>query len=63
MNKIITIIVVVIIIAAVVQIVNIHDFGWDKFPDLSVTYAADNFHPNDDGYQNWANAFLEKIQE
>ena len=44
------------------KIINIHDFGWDKFPDLSVTYAADNFHPNDTGYQNWANAFLDRIK-
>ena len=45
-----------------VHIVNIHDFGWDKFPDLSVTYAADNFHPNDIGYQNWTNAFLNRLK-
>lgn len=45
-----------------VKIVNIHDFGWDTYPDLSVTFAADNFHPNDEGYNNWTNAFLSKIK-
>jgi acyl-CoA thioesterase I len=44
-----------------VKIVDIHDFGWSQFPDMSVTYAADNFHPNDLGYDNWTNAFLSKI--
>ena len=43
------------------KIVNIHDFGWSTFPDLSLTNAADSFHPNDLGYQNWNNAFLDKI--
>lgn len=45
-----------------IKIINIHDFGWDKFPDKSITYSADNFHPNDIGYQNWADAFLDKIK-
>ena len=47
-----------------VKIINIHDFGWDKEPykDRSKTYAADHFHPNDLGYQNWANAFVDKIK-
>ncbi|GAC1412484.1 MAG: hypothetical protein NVSMB66_1550 [Candidatus Doudnabacteria bacterium] len=44
-----------------VSIVNIHDFGWDKYPDIQATFAADNFHPSDLGYQNWRNAFLDKI--
>lgn len=44
-----------------VKIINIHDFGWQNYPDLSITYATDNFHPNDISYQNWANAFLDKI--
>ncbi len=46
-----------------VKIINIHDYGWGHFENISQTYAADNFHPNDIGYQNWANAFLEKISE
>lgn len=44
-----------------VKIINIHDFGWDKFPDRSVTYSLDYFHPSDIGYQNWADAFLSKM--
>lgn len=46
------------------KIVNIHNFGWDKDPykDRSKTYAADHFHPNDLGYQNWTDAFLAKIK-
>ncbi len=46
-----------------VKIVNIHDFGWSNYPDMSKTYAADHFHPNDIGYENWANAFLDKIRK
>ncbi len=46
-----------------VKIIPIHDFGWDQFPDRSVTYSADHFHPNDIGYQNWAKAFLSKMQQ
>jgi acyl-CoA thioesterase I len=45
-----------------VKIVNIHDFGWDQYPDLQVTFAADNFHPNDEGYNNWTNAFMSRIK-
>jgi len=45
-----------------VKIVNVHDFGWDQFPDLAVTYAADQFHPNDVGYRNWADAFLSRMR-
>lgn len=45
-----------------VKIVNIHNFGWDQYPDLQVTFSADNFHPNDEGYNNWTNAFLNKIK-
>jgi acyl-CoA thioesterase-1 len=46
-----------------VRIINIHDFGWNSLPyiDRKKTYAADHFHPNDLGYQNWANAFLDQI--
>lgn len=46
-----------------VKIVNVHDFGWEKFSSMRDIYAADGFHPNDAGYQNWANAFLSRIQE
>ena len=46
-----------------VKIVDIHDFGWSKFPDQGVTNAADNFHPNDLGYENWASAFLNRIND
>ncbi len=44
-----------------VKIINIHDFGWDKYPDRQITYSFDHFHPSDIGYQNWTNAFVEKI--
>lgn len=44
-----------------IKIINIHDFGWDKFPDRSVTYSFDYFHPSDVGYKNWADAFLSKM--
>lgn len=46
-----------------VKIVNIHEFGWSNFPDLRKTFAADKFHPNDIGYENWFQAFLEKITQ
>ena len=48
-----------------VKIVDIHNFGWSEEPykDRSKTYSADNFHPNDLGYQNWTNAFLNKIMD
>lgn len=45
-----------------VSIINIHDYGWDKFPDISVTYSLDHFHPSDVGYSNWAEAFLSSIK-
>ncbi len=45
-----------------VHVVNIHDFGWDKFPDLRPTYSADQFHPSDIGYNNWAEAFKALIR-
>lgn len=47
-----------------VKIVDIHNFGWSSAPydDRAETYAADHFHPNDLGYQNWANAFLDKMK-
>ncbi len=44
-----------------IKIVDIHDFGWDRFPDIGVTNAPDKFHPNDLGYQNWTDAFLDRI--
>ena len=44
-----------------VKIINIHDFGWSGYSDLRTTFAADMFHPNDEGYKNWTNAFLSKI--
>jgi acyl-CoA thioesterase I len=40
-----------------IRIVPIHDFGWDQFPDIRVTFASDLFHPSDSGYENWTNAF------
>lgn len=45
-----------------VKVVNIHDFGWDNYPDKSITYSLDKFHPSDIGYQNWANAFMSKMK-
>ena len=45
------------------KIVDIYTFGWDQYPDRSVTFAKDNFHPNDIGYENWTNAFLDSIQK
>lgn len=46
-----------------VKIINIHDFGWNNYPDKQVTYSFDHFHPSDIGYENWTNAFLDKIQQ
>lgn len=43
-----------------VKIVDIHSFGWSSY-NRKETYAADHFHPNDLGYQNWTAAFLSKI--
>lgn len=45
-----------------VRVVNIHDFGWSQFPDKTATNAGDDFHPNDLGYQNWTDAFLDRIK-
>ena len=44
-----------------VKIIDIHNFGWENYPNLKATFATDHFHPNDLGYQNWTNAFLDKI--
>jgi lysophospholipase L1-like esterase len=44
-----------------VKIIDIYSFGWSNYPDLSKTVTADHFHPNDLGYQNWTNAFLDKF--
>lgn len=46
-----------------VKIIDIHNFGWIQPPynNRAKTYAADHFHPNDLGYQNWAAAFLNKM--
>jgi lysophospholipase L1-like esterase len=46
-----------------VHIVDIHDFGWSHYPDLSKTISSDHFHPNDIGYQNWTNAFTTTMKE
>jgi lysophospholipase L1-like esterase len=45
------------------SLVSVHDFGWDKFPNRSVTYSSDHFHPGDIGYENWTQAFLSKIRK
>jgi lysophospholipase L1-like esterase len=45
-----------------VKIIDIHNFGWDKYPDLSLINSPDQFHLNDEGYINWTNAFLSKIR-
>ncbi len=44
-----------------IHIVDIYSFGWDKYPDVGTTFAKDGFHPNDEGYANWTNAFLSKM--
>lgn len=46
-----------------VHIVDIYNFGWDTYPDVNVTFAKDGFHPSDEGYNNWTNAFLSRIQD
>ncbi len=46
-----------------VKIVNIHDFGWSNYPDRKAAYAKDHFHPSDLGYENWTNAFVDKIEK
>jgi lysophospholipase L1-like esterase len=45
-----------------VHIVDIHEYGWDQYPDIKTTFAKDQFHPNDEGYNNWTNAFLNRIK-
>lgn len=45
-----------------VHIIDIHEFGWDSYPDIRKTFAKDGFHPNDEGYTNWIEAFLSKIK-
>ena len=45
-----------------VHIVDIYNFGWGKYPDVNVTFASDGFHPSDEGYNNWTNAFLSRMQ-
>jgi acyl-CoA thioesterase I len=46
-----------------VHIVDIHEFGWDQFQDIRSTFAADQFHPNDIGYANWAAAFISRMNQ
>jgi lysophospholipase L1-like esterase len=46
-----------------VKVVDIHTFGWDSYEDINTTFAADKFHPNDEGYNNWTNAFISKISQ
>ena len=46
-----------------VRFIDIHDFGWSRFPDIQTTFAADHFHPNDLGYTNWTDAFLDQIHK
>lgn len=46
-----------------VRWVNIQEYGWDKYKDRSATFSKDQFHPNDLGYQNWADGFLEQIKK
>ena len=43
------------------HIIDIHNFGWDKYPDITQTISFDHFHPNDIGYENWANAFISQL--
>jgi acyl-CoA thioesterase I len=45
-----------------VHIINIHDYGWDRYPDRQATYSLDHFHPSDLGYENWTNAFLDSMK-
>ncbi len=45
------------------HIVDIHDFGWESYPDIQKTFAQDKFHPSDLGYENWTRAFLSRIQK
>lgn len=41
-----------------VHVVPIHDFGWSQYPNIKLTFAQDQFHPSDIGYENWTDAFL-----
>jgi acyl-CoA thioesterase I len=45
------------------HIVDIYNFGWNKYPDIQTTFAKDKFHPNDEGYLNWTHAFLDRMWE
>lgn len=45
-----------------VHVIDIYNFGWENYPDIQTTFAQDQFHPNDTGYDNWTKAFLSKIQ-
>jgi lysophospholipase L1-like esterase len=44
-----------------VKIVDIYNFGWDRYTNIQDTFAQDHFHPSDLGYQNWRDAFLDKM--
>lgn len=44
-----------------VKFIDIHEFGWDQYKDINVTFATDKFHPSDEGYNNWTKAFLSRI--
>lgn len=45
-----------------VHVIDIHNYGWSQYPNLAATVSSDQFHPNDLGYQNWANAFIASLQ-
>lgn len=44
-----------------VHVIDIYNFGWENYPDIQTTFAKDQFHPNDTGYDNWTKAFLSKM--
>ena len=44
-----------------VKFIDIHGFGWDQYENINITFAADEFHPSDEGYNNWTKAFLSRI--
>ncbi len=46
-----------------VHVVPIYTFGWDQFSDIRTTFAQDQFHPSDVGYENWTNAFLTTMRK
>lgn len=46
-----------------IHVIDIHEFGWNRYADIRTTFAQDQFHPNDEGYANWANAFIFRIKE